>query len=73
MGNNCDQTCQFKATNVRSAQFLQALSAMEEWNQNKVPMPIPPLSQYAEDLAPSQVIQLDPSHPFKQAVETAKT
>ena len=36
-------------------------------------IPIPPLSDYAEDVDPSQVIQLDHSHPFQQAVETAKT
>ena len=72
MGNNCAQTCQFKAKSVRSEQFLRALHAMEEWEQDKVPMPIPPLSQYAEDLDPSQMIQLDSSHPFKQSVETAK-
>ena len=57
------------ATSVRSAQFLQALSVMEEWHEHWVPMPIPSLSQYAEDVDLLQVVQLDSSHPLKQAVE----
>ena len=73
MGSICNQTCQLKATGVQSAQFLQALSVMEEWHKHWVPMPIPSLSQYAEDVDLLQVVQLDSSHPLKQAVEMAKS
>ena len=72
MATTCDQMCRLHATSVRSAQFLQALSVMEEWHKYGVPMPIPSLSEYAEDMDPLQVMQLDSSHSLKQAVEMVK-
>lgn len=66
MGNTIDQTCQFLATDVRSEQFLKKLIAMPEWDQKGIPMPIPTLEEYAEDIDPSKVLSLDSSNPLKK-------
>jgi len=72
MGNTIDQTCQFLATDARSEQFLKKLIAMPEWDQKGIPMPIPTLEEYAEDIDPSKVLSLESSNPLKKAVDVAK-
>ena len=74
MANNCDQTCQFTAITNSGAVFLASVSAMKEWSsENAVPMPIPSLTQYAEDIDPKNVVALDQNDPLQQAIVNAKT
>ena len=69
MGSNCDQTCQFTAITNSGAIFLASVSTLKEWSsENAVPMPIPSLPQYAEDIVPKDVVALDQNDPLQQAI-----
>ena len=73
MGNNIDQTCTFFAETKRSVQFLNDLSKLNDWNQEDISMPIPDLSEYAEDVASSRVLSLHKKSKLAKFYEACST